>query len=495
MSNIFLDNLIQPIRAMRLRYLPLLAIYFAYGASAFSAIGESFFIKERLDLSAVQLLAFGVWLSLPWNIKMVFGQLVDSIPILGSVRRSYIFLAGGLMACGSILMAGLAGQWHWVMVLAPPNAIFFCASLVTIIGVVLQDVVADAMSVQVVEREDRSEEAIHHDLARVQLLGRLALSLGMFIVAGLGGWLAQVVSYQTLFLLTLVIPAIGILGSLWIRLDKAIIKPVNKIVLVGGVIYAIFVISIGLSHIPYGQEIVLIGSLCVIIFLLKVLVKDIPKSLVGTIIVGAAVIFVYRAMPPAGPGAQWFMIDVLGFDKAFFGTLGQIGAGLAILGMWFFARVITERSIAFVLTWLVMIGFILSWPLIAMYYGFHEWTLIHFGFGARTIALIDTAVSSPFAQLAMIPMLALIARYAPEGNAATWFALMASFMNLALTAGTLLSQYLNKIFVVTREVRNAMGHVTVPADYSQLGWLLITVAVIGLICPLMAIYFYVRRES
>ena len=87
----FYDNLIQPIKAMRRRYLPLLMIYFAYGCPTFSGIGESFFVKERLGLSAEALMMIAVWLTLPWNIKMIFGQLVDSVPLLGSRRKSYIF--------------------------------------------------------------------------------------------------------------------------------------------------------------------------------------------------------------------------------------------------------------------------------------------------------------------------------------------------------------------------------------------------------------------
>ena len=50
----------------------------------------------------------------------------------------------------------------------------------------------------------------------------------------------------------------------------------------------------------------------------------------------------------------------------------------------------------------------------------------------------------------MIPLLTLIAFYAPPGHRATWFALMASFMNLALVAGQLQTKYLNQIFVVER---------------------------------------------
>ena len=80
----------------------------------------------------------------------------------------------------------------------------------------------------------------------------------------------------------------------------------------------------------------------------------------------------------------------------------------------------------------------------------HQWTEATFGFGARSIAFVDAAASSPFVQLSMVPLLTLIAYYAPPGHRATWFALMASLMNLALVAAQLQTKYLNDIFVVGR---------------------------------------------
>ena len=88
----------------------------------------------------------------------------------------------------------------------------------------------------------------------------------------------------------------------------------------------------------------------------------------------------------------------------------------------------------------------------------------------------------------MIPMLAWIARNAPDNLKATFFAVMASFTNLALSASSLVTRYLNEIFVVTREVKNrATGTLEVPADYSQLGILLITVLALGVAVPLLTI--------
>ena len=114
---------------------------------------------------------------------------------------------------------------------------------------------------------------------------------------------------------------------------------------------------------------------------------------------------------------------------------------------------------------------------------------------ARFIAIIDTAAESPLGQVAMIPMLAWIARNAPAHLKATFFAVMASFTNLALSAASLGTKYLNQIFEVTREVRDPnSATVTVPADYSQLGPLLITVAVIGVAAPLLTIALVQRSR-
>lgn len=93
----------------------------------------------------------------------------------------------------------------------------------------------------------------------------------------------------------------------------------------------------------------------------------------------------------------------------------------------------------------------------------------------------------------MIPMLAWIANSAPPNLKATFFAVMASFTNLALSLSQLGTKYLNEIFTVTREVKDrASGAVKVPEDYSELGWLFISATLIGFCLPIAAIVI-VRR--
>ena len=119
------------------------------------------------------------------------------------------------------------------------------------------------------------------------------------------------------------------------------------------------------------------------------------------------IVFAFRATPSVGDGFFWWTLDELNFDAAFYGVLRQTGAMLSIAVMWLFSKQITEYSVTRTLFWIAVAGTMLSFPNIGLVYGLHHWTEATFGFGARSIALVDAAASSPFAQLSMVPLLTL----------------------------------------------------------------------------------------
>ena len=129
-----------------------------------------------------------------------------------------------------------------------------------------------------------------------------------------------------------------------------------------------------------------------------------------------------------------------------------------------------------------------------MYYGFHEYTSKLTGgiVDERFIAIFNTALESPLGQVSMIPILAWIAQSAPNHLKATFFAILASFTNLALSASNLGTKYLNQIFVITREVKTNEGDIKIPADYSELGILLIIVCLLTLTIPI-AVTFLIKK--
>ncbi len=169
---------------------------------------------------------------------------------------------------------------------------------------------------------------------------------------------------------------------------------------------------------------------------------------------------------------------------------------MTLVGLILLRPLLAGKSIAYVVVLLTLASGVLALPNIGLYYGLHEWTAARTGgiVDQRFIALIDTAAESPLGQIAMVPMLAWIAGNAPERLKATFFAVMASFTNLALSASSLGTKYLNQIFVVTREVAETEAVAGVSADYTRLGLLLICVAALGVIAPLVTVLVVQRTR-
>ena len=372
----WLAGLLRPALAFRLRYLPLVMVYFAYGALGIIDVARDMWIKERLTLSPAELAGIGVWLSLPWTIKMVFGELVDSIPILGSQRKSYIIIGAAVTASGLLVLAGAAGGW---LVFARPDHLYLLGALLIVIGTVIQDVVADAMSTEVVARVDDSGQArpdddIRAELGMVQVLGRLALSFGILAVAGTAGWLAGVVDRETVFLSALLVPAISVAGVLLIGSEQAVPRSPDWRILGGGMAFGATVLAIALGGIPFGQEVIFVLSMTVIIAMLVFVTRELDERSRRAIFYTTLIIFAFRATPGVGDGYFWWTLDVLEFDEAFYGTLRQTGAILAFAALWIFSKQLTEYSVTTVLFWIAVAGAILSLPNIGLFYGLHHWT-------------------------------------------------------------------------------------------------------------------------
>ncbi len=478
-----------PIKSIKRRYIPLLLIYFAFGAQQLVSVALLFWEKESLSLSAEQFLVIGAWVSLPWTMKMIFGQLVDVVPIFGSRRKSYIYIGAVLMTLQFLLLYGMATNWGPMMALGNEFQWYLIATLAGVFGFVIQDVTADTMSTEVVDRT-QSEDAVKKEVTLIQILGRLSLMIAIAATSGLGGWLASVLPYEQVFLVALIIPVISILGALFVKLDvaKEITTKFDPQIIGGGLAFAVFSVFMALNDFAFSQEIVFAVSLALIGYLLWHLIKGQPAKEQKIILLTLLAIFIFRATPSVGPGYSWWAIDVLGFDPAFFGVLKQVGALTALAVLWLSSDFIASKPIKWVLLFLIGVEFLFSMPDLALYYGVHE-TL---GVSAKSVALFDTALESPLVHISMIPMLALIAYYAPAGKRGTWFAVAASFMNLALTAGNLLTKYLNQIFVVSREVKDESGTVTVAQDYSELGILLLIVIGISTLVPLIAVLWLLK---
>ena len=512
-------------RQFKWTYLPPLMVYMAAGISGLTGIVGTFFVKDYLNLSAAFLAGLGFWAGIPWALKMPLGHLVD---LIWKKKNYMVYFGASLIALSLLIMYGLIIHTEYMSTYLKVETWFVISVILAPVGYVVQDVVADAMTVEAVPLTDEVGNYYSKDQIKVmhttmQTLGRFAIIGGTVLVAFINVILFRNVEnleldqkielYGSVYIYALIIPIVSILGVVlanYLRAQK--IKElsskglafkeergeektkVNWWILGGSLIFVIFTLSIGSFKVPLAQEIVFIGSVVIILFLMFKLIKELPEELRLTIVGTAVIIFVFRAMPGPGPGLTWFEIDVLKFNEQFFSVLSLLASILTLAGIVLLRPFMANNSIARIIVILSIAGAIFFLPSVGMYYGFHNWTASLTGgvVDAKFIAIINTALESPLGQISMIPLLAWIAKNAPAHLKATFFAVFASFTNLALSANALGTKYLNEIFIITREVKDRITdqiQIKTAADYSELGMLLIVVTLLTLIIPIMTVWF------
>jgi MFS family permease len=491
-----------------------LLIYLAAGVSSITGIVGIFFIKDYLNISAAFLAGLGFWAGIPWALKMPLGHMVD---LIWNKKNILIYIGAALISISLLIMYFLISNTDLMVQYMSAEKWFVLSVILSPIGYVLQDVVADAMTVEAVPEVDRnkrkySDKEIKAMHTTMQTFGRFSIIGGTVLVAAANIYFfrdastleeqQKIAVYSNIYLYALAIPLISISGiflSKFIfktKLKFSLIKP-DYTIIFGSLIFVIFVVTVGLLNHPMSQEIVFFGSLIIVIYLMKNLLKKISPTIKNTIIGTAIIVFMFRAVPGVGAGMGWFEIDILGFDQQFFSVLSLISSLLTMTGIIIFRKFMYENTISKIIIYLSFLNAILLLPSLAMYYGFHEWTsdITNEVVDAKFIALINTALESPLGQVAMIPMLAWIAKNAPSNLKATFFAVFASFTNLALSASNLFTKYLNQIFTVTREVKDKINqNILINSNYDELGMLIFFVILITFFLPYISI-LVIQRTS
>ena len=501
----------------KMAYLPPLLIYASAGVSGLTGIVGIFFIKDFLSLSAAFIASIGFWAGIPWALKMPIGFLIDRY---WNLKQYFVYLGAILVSISLIIMYGILVHKDLMLLYLDIKIWFIIASILTPIGYVLQDVVADAMTVEVVEPNFKSKLKkvtdinIKKEHTLVQLYGRFAIIFGSLLVGLINLFIFKGIDknypdinllYGKIYLFALIIPAISVSGIILFNfLNKNITKHItfkttmlDFQIFLGSCIFVVFTISLGTLKIPFSKEIVLCSSLLLISILMRLLIKDLSKKDQYTIVGTAIIIFVFRAMPGPGPSLNWFEIDILDFNQSFYSLLAVISAVITLIGMLVLKKAMMTAPLSKLFVVLSIFASILYAPSLCMYYDFHKYTSIITNgiIDAKFIAILNTAVESPLSQVAMIPLLAWIAKNAPTKYKATFFAVFASFTNIALSARELFTSYLNKIFIINREVFNEKtNEVLTKANYESLDNLLVSIMIITLLVPITTIYLIQKTK-
>lgn len=427
-------------------------IFFVMGLSAFDAVTSSFWIRDRLTLSAAQLVEIAIYTQLPWSIKILFGSIIDLI----SNRKRVILLGSALQFIGYALFS----LWQYQYFQLSEYSALLITGLITTIGIVLCQATAQTLAVEVVDNTPSAQ-------GRMQVFNRIAFSSGALLAAFATGYLAKSFPAEQVFAARMILPIIVTIMALYGHYNGHSRSE-------NGIRNLLIAISFGLFCLLVRDQLaIFLAQMVVINYLLYRIGKNSPGF-----VLACAAIFLFRLSPSYGPGYTWWLTSPngLGFDEQFMGHLRLISvvADLVVLGL--LAKVMAKGNIFASLLGLTVAGIFLSLPDFIAYYKVLPWV------DNRHLMLVDTALVAPLADLSMIPLGIIIALNAPEKERGMYMSLTASFMNMALLGGDLMTKYLNQFFTVTRE------------DFSQLGQLMTYSFGIGTVLSVLGLVILKRSR-
>ena len=358
----------------------ILTVYFVQGILGLSRLAVSFFLKDELLLSPVQVSALLGIVFLPWMIKPVFGFISDGLPIFGYRRRPYLILSG------------ILGTASW-MSLATIVHTSWAATLAIALGslsVAMSDVIVDSL---VVERARGESQA---KAGSLQSLCWGASAIGGLITAYFSGLLLQYFTTRTVFGITALFPLI-VSGVAWLIAESPVSKDAQD--------------SNQTNSLPIKHQ---LGQLR----------QAISQK---TIWLPTAFIFIWQATPNADSAFFYFTTNELHFEPEFLGRVHLVTSFASLAGVWIFQRFLKSIPFRVIFAWSTVLSSMLGMTMLLLVT--HTNRLL--GIDDHWFSLGDSLILTVMGKIAFMQVMVLAARLCPSGVEATLFALLMSVFNSA----------------------------------------------------------------
>lgn len=409
----------------------ILAVYFVQGILGLARLAVSFFLKDELHLTPVEVSALLGVVALPWMIKPLFGFISDGLPIFGYRRRPYLVFSGILGAAAWVGMGTIVNSsWGATIAIALSS-----------LSVAFSDVIVDSL---VVERARGETQA---KAGSLQSISWGATALGGLITAYVSGLLLEYFSTRTVFLVTAIFPLI-ISAAAWLIAET----PINKDTI-------------------QPQE----NNLFSISNQLKQLGKAITKKAIW---LPTVFMFLWQSTPSGEAAYFYFFTNELHFQPEFLGRVYLVTSLASLIGIWIFQRFLKSVPFRVICGWSIFISAALRMTMLILV----THTNRALGIDDQWFSLGDSLILAVMGQIAFMPVMVLAARICPFGIEATLFAVLMSIYNL----GGAISKEFGAI------IMHWLGITETNFDHL---WLLVIITNVIALVPLLFIKFLPGEET
>jgi folate/biopterin transporter len=374
-------------------------LYFTHGFSSISKIAISFYYKDILNLSPLELSIITSITAIPLIIKPLYGFISDSFPFFGYNRKSYLIFSSLLGSISWIIMANFISLTN----------IIYSIFLITLsfISLSFTDVLIDAIAVSKI-RENQNINSI-------QTIFWISSSLGTIISSYLSGYLLQNYNIALVFYISAVIPLITAIITVFIK------EPLN--------------FKLEYSHYNTIQ-------------LLKIKIKKILKILSKKKILYPLIfLMLMNAMPKIATTMFFFEVNKLGFQPEFFGKLALFSSVSSLFGILLYNLKFKSIQLRTILKWTCILSVVIGiFTLILV-------TRVNklMGIPDTLFVILDDIILSIFYKITILPILVIATQLCPPGLEGMLFATIISANNLSNIIGKLLGGLLTKQFGITND--------------------------------------------
>jgi folate/biopterin transporter len=354
----------------------IITIYFVQGILALSRLAVSFFLKDELLLSPVQMSAIIGISTTPWMIKPLYGFISDSFPLFGYHRKPYILLSG-IIGCAA---------WVCLGTVVHTSSMATMMILLSSLSVAISDVIIDSI---VVERARIETEA---NVGSLQSLCWGTTAIGGLCTAYFSGLLLEYFSTRTVFLITALFPLV-MSSVTWLIAEQPVDKneqnkkdnnTKNQLVQIRAAI---------------TQKAILLPTLF---------------------------IFFWHATPNAEAAFFYFTTNELHFEPEFLGRVRLVTSFASLIGVWAFQRYLKTIPFRVMFTWGILLSTALGMTTLLLVT--HTNRLL--GIDDHWFSLGDSLIITVIGKIVFMPVLVLSTKLCPSGIEATFFALLMSVLNL-----------------------------------------------------------------
>ncbi|MBO1056274.1 MAG: folate/biopterin family MFS transporter [Dolichospermum sp. JUN01] len=390
----------------------ILTIYFVQGILALSRLAVSFFLKDELLLSPVQMSAIVGISTIPWMTKPLYGFISDSLSLFGYHRKPYIVLSG-ILGCTAWVCLGTV-----VHTSTTATIMIVLSSL----SVAISDVIVDSI---VVERARSESEA---KIGSLQSLCWGSSAMGGLCTAYLSGLLLEYFTNRTVFLITALFPLM-ISSVAWLISEKPINKDDKK--------------SNNTKY-QLGQ-----------------IRQAITQKAIW---LPTAFIFVWHATPNAESAFFYFTTNELQFQPEFLGRVRLVTSLASLIGVWAFQRYLKTIPFRIMFTWGIFLSTALGMTTLLLVT--HTNRLL--GIDDHWFSLGDSLIITVIGKVLFMPILVLSTKLCPPGIEATFFALIMSVFNLGGTVSYALGSIMMKWLGITEHQFDSLWLLIIITNCSSL---------------------------